>query len=134
MRALVAIAALGLLLGGCGSHGNEDSTDTVIGGEQACGKKPAFVPLYADAKVILCSASRDGTDGKDSGTIVYTSASAPAAVLGWSKAEALKAGLAEQLSTPETFSASQGDKRSVMVMAATQGAGSQVTVTWGRER
>ncbi len=135
MRALIAIAGLGLLVGGCGGHHSRDvAGDTVIGGDEACGKKPAFVPLYADAKVILCSASHDDAARKDSGTIIYTAAAAPGIVLAWSKEQVLKAGLTEQLSTPETFSASEGDRRTAMILAAAQGTGSQVTINWSRVR
>ena len=134
-RDRVAVVALVLLTAGCGrSHQKEVGSDTPIAGAEDCGKKPAFVQLYADAKVMLCSANRSDATGKDSGTIIYTSPAAPAAVLGWSKAEAVKAGLAEQLSTPESFSASEGDRRTLMVLAAPQGTGSQITLNWSRER
>jgi hypothetical protein len=130
MRRAILLGAL--LVAGCGPSAT--STDTAIAGAEDCGKKPAFVPLYADAKVTLCSANHDDATRRDSGMILYASAAAPAAVLAWSKAEAAKAGLAERLSTPEMFSAGEGDRRTVMVMAAAKGTGSQVTLNWGRER
>jgi hypothetical protein len=132
--ALIAVAGMALLLGGCGRHAKEVASDTAIPGAPDCGKKPVFVGLYADAKVTVCSAIRGSEDGKDSGTIIYTSAAAPAAILAWSKAQAVKAGLIEQLSTPETISVAEGETRTVMVMAAPNGKGSQVTVSWSRLR
>lgn len=134
-RARAAIFVLALLAAGCGrAHHKEVASDTPIAGAPDCGRRPVFVPIHADAKVMLCSANRSDATGKDSGTILYTSAAAPGAVLAWSKAEAVKAGLAEQLSTPESFSASEGDRRTLMVLAAAQGTGSQVTLNWSRER
>ncbi|MES2442684.1 MAG: hypothetical protein V4574_07620 [Pseudomonadota bacterium] len=133
MPRLALLAGLAVLLAGCG--GSRDvASDTAIAGNKDCGKKPDFVALEADASVTLCSANHDDAARRDGGTIVYTSAAAPAAVLAAAKAQAAKAGLAEQLSTPEMFSSAEGDRRTVMVMAAPQGAGSQVTVSWGRER
>lgn len=131
---LALVAGLAVLLAGCGPRNKDVPTDTVIAGAKDCGKKPDFVPLHADAKVILCSASHDDRAGKDSGTLVYTSAAAPAAVLAWSKGEAGKAGLTERLSTPETFAAEEGERRKLLVMAGAQGTGSQVTLSWSRER
>lgn len=130
MKRAILLAAL--LVAGCGRSAT--ATDTVIAGAEDCGKKPAFVPLYADAKVTLCSSNHDDATRKDSGMLLYTSAAAPAAVLAWSKAEALKAGLAERLTTPEMFSAADGEKRNVMVMVASKGDGSQITLNWDRER
>lgn len=130
MRA--APLALVLLLAACGSRGGDLPGDTAIAGAPDCGKKPGFVPIQADAKVLVCSVNH--ATRKDSGTLIYTSAATPAALLAATKDATLKSGLEEQLTTPETYSASQGDRRSVMVMAAAKGAGSQVTVTWSRER
>jgi len=130
MRRAILLGAL--MIAGC--RPSVTATDTVIAGAEDCGRKPAFVPLYADAKVTLCSSGHDDATRKDSGMLLYASAAAPAAVLAWSKDQALKAGLAERLSTPEMFSAADGEKRTVMVMAAPKGSGSQVTLNWGRER
>jgi len=129
---LLGVTLSAVALGGC--RPSVTATDTVIAGAEDCGKKPVFVPLYADAKVTLCSSGHDDATRKDSGMLLYTSAAAPAAVLAWSKAEAAKAGLAERLTTPEMFSAGDGEKRTVMIMAAPKGSGSQVTLNWGRER
>jgi hypothetical protein len=132
MRGLIALAGLAALLAGCGSRGGDLPGDTAIAGAPDCGKKPAFVPLQADAKVLVCSVSHETR--KDSGTVIYTSAATPAALLASVKDTAIKAGLEETLSTPETFSASQGERRSVMVTVAPKAAGSQVTMMWSRER
>jgi hypothetical protein len=130
MRA--GLIAIVLLLAGCGSRGGDLPGDTAIAGFPDCGKKPAFVPVQPDAKVLVCSVSHETR--KDSGTVIYTSAAAPAALLAAVKDATNKAGLEEKISTPETFSAGQGDRRSVTVMAAPKDAGSQITVMWSRER
>lgn len=130
MRAGLIVVAL--LLTGCGSRGGDLPGDTAIAGAPDCGKKPAFVALQADAKVLVCSVSHEPR--KDSGTVIYTSAAAPAALLAAVKDAAIKAGLEERISTPETFSAGQGDRRSLTVMASPKDAGSQITVMWSRER
>jgi hypothetical protein len=89
--------------------------------------RAAFVPLYADAKVTTCVSAKEG---KKSGTVIYTVAAAPGTVLGWYKAEAKKAGLKVTLQTDMNLSASEG-KRTLMVMAMTEGAATQVSVNWG---
>ena len=128
----IAVAAL---LAGCGGAKKDaPPTDTEVAGEKDCAKKPDFVPLYSDAKVMLCSADHVEATGKDSGTILYTSAAAPAALLAWSKEQALKAGLAEQLSNPGTFAGGQGDAKTLFVMATPQDKGSRVMINWGRQR
>jgi hypothetical protein len=89
--------------------------------------RASFVPLYADAKVTTCVASKDGDKR---GTIIYTSAATPATVLAWYKAEAEKAGLKVRISDGMNFSASEG-KRTLMVMSMMQGSQNQVNVNWG---
>lgn len=130
MRA--APLALVLLLAGCGPRGADLPGDTAIAGAPDCGKKPAFVPIQGDAKVLVCSVNH--APRKDSGMLIYTSAAAPAALLAAVKDATLKSGMEEQISTPETFMASQGDRRSVQVTAAPKDAGSQITLMWSRER
>jgi len=130
MRA--GLIVLALLLSGCGPRGGDLPGDTAIAGAPDCGKKPGFVSIQPDAKVLVCSVSHEPR--KDSGTLIYTTATAPAALLATVKDAAVKAGLEEKISTPETFSAGQGDRRSLTVMASPKDAGSQITLMWSRER
>jgi hypothetical protein len=123
---------LAALLAGCDSRSGDMPGDTAIAGAPDCGKKPAFVPIQPDAKVLVCNINHEPS--RDGGTLIYTSAAAPAAVLAAVKDASVKAGFDAKISTPETFSASQGEHRSVMVMAAPKNAGSQITLTWSRDR
>ena len=130
-------AGLALLLAGCNQGATVTKTPdggvtvekdgaTVTVNSKDC-TRASFVPLYADAKVTTCVASKDGDKR---GTIIYTSAATPAAVLAWYKAEAEKAGLKVTLQTDMNLSASEG-KRTLMVMAMMQGSDNQVSVNWG---
>jgi hypothetical protein len=97
-----AAIGLALLLAGCGSPANVtvgpdgsvkvgQGGSTVTVNSRDCARA-AFVPLYADAKVSTCVADNE-TAGEKRGTVIYSSAATPAAVLAWHKAEAEKAGL-----------------------------------------
>lgn len=123
-----AAVLLALLLAGCGASPSgpavtvdKDGKTVSVGGKDCA--RAGFVPLYADAKLTTCAA-----DGKR-GTIIYTSAAAPGAVLAWYRAEAEKAGLKVTLQTDMNLSASQGS-RSLMVMAMMQGSDNQVSINW----
>lgn len=132
-------AALLLALGACGGDKPVDGANLSIAnanldvttGDAACSQRPPHAPVYADASYVTCAAGAISATSKVSGTVVYETAAAPAAVLAWSKAEAIKAGLTEQLSSADMISATEGD-RTVMVMAQPRGSGSMVTVNWGR--
>ena len=65
-NALIVVAARAR---GCGSRGGDLPGDTAIAGAPDCGKKPAFVPLQADAKVLVCSVGHETR--KDNGTIIF---------------------------------------------------------------
>ena len=88
----------------------------------------AHAPLYPDAKIATCVSDNLTKDKR--GTVIYASAATPGAVLGWYRAEAEKAGLKVNLQTDMNLSASAG-KRTLMVMAMTDGPATQVTVNWG---
>lgn len=132
-----AIASgLALLLAACGGASVTQGPDgsvkvekdgaTVSVNAKDC-ERAAHVPLYADAKVATCVSTKEG---EKRGTIIYTTAATPAAVLAWYKAEAEKAGLKVNLVTDMNLSASAGNK-TMMVMAMMQGSQNQVTVNWG---
>jgi len=122
---------LALLLAGCGQSATvtegkdggvtveKDGTTVSVNGKDCA--RASFVPLYADAKITTCVAENKR------GTVIYTSAATPGAVLAWYRAAAEKAGLKVNLQTDMNLSASEG-KRTLMVMA---GPGNQVTVNWG---
>jgi hypothetical protein len=146
MRSTILLT--GLLLAACGGAptttvttgdgttiktGADGSAEVVVGNAAtaSCADKPDYVPLYADAKLLTCVSGKVEATGRTSGTLVYTSAAAPAAVLAWSKEQATKAGLSQRLSTETMFSAGEGNKRTLAVMAAGVESGSQITVNWG---
>ena len=131
-------AGLALLLAGC----NQGATDTksddaslVVTAAKAgatlapkdCGHA-AHAPIYRDAKITNC-VSDSMTEGKKSGSILYTSAATPGTVLAWYRGEAEKAGLKVALQTDMSLSASEGNRK-LMVMAMMQGPDNQVTVNW----
>lgn len=140
-------AGLLALLAGCGGGAPQQSTTVTPGADGSvtvagsnasvtvnateC-KKPDYAPTYADAKITTCVG--DEQDARESrGSVMYTSAAAPAAVLAWSKEQAVKSGLEVSLQNDMSVSASDGD-RTLMVMAMPQGSGSQVSVNWGDKR
>lgn len=145
------ILIMGLLAAGCGgpsvtvTTGDGTKVTTSANGSvsvatgndsavtAACADKPEFVPLYAGAKLTTCVSNKVAATGRVSGTAVYTSDAAPGIVLAWSKDQAVKAGLEPRIGTDTMFSATQGD-RTLAVMAAAEGSGSQVTVNWGEKR
>jgi hypothetical protein len=106
-------------------------TGGVEGGND-CSKNPDFVPIYAGGTIRICSNAHLDSLHRTSGMVAYGTSAAPAAVLAWSKEQAAKAGLAERLSTDKMFSAGEGNKRTMMVMALPEGTGSKVTVNWGK--
>jgi hypothetical protein len=116
---------------GNGSVSVKAGNGTADAGTMACTSKPDFVPLYADAKLVTCASGATGAKGRGSGTAIYTTAATPAQILAWSKEQAEKAGLAQKLLTDMTYTAAEGDKRTLSVMAMAQGGGTQVTVNWG---
>jgi hypothetical protein len=154
MRMTIAVG-LAALLAGCGGSPSTTSATTTassssengsagasvgsvaavtggVEGSNDCSKKPDFAPVYAGGTIRVCSSAHFDAANRTSGTVSYTTAAAPAAVLAWSKEQAAKAGLAERLSTDKMFSAGEGARRTLMVMALPDGSGSRVTVNWGK--
>ena len=149
--ARVAIATgLAMLLAGCGGASTTSSTTTdtsttsreqpvdakmsdpltASGGSNDCSKNPAFAPVYAGGKIIVCSSVHFGNTGKDSGSFHYTTDAAPAAVLAFSKESAGKSGFKVMVDTPTMLSVADGDKRRFVVIPMAEGSGSKVTVNW----
>jgi hypothetical protein len=149
----VAIGAgLVLLLAGCGggatittNTGADRSADrtseppsdarmsdasTASGGSNDCSKNPDFAPIYAGAKVSVCSSTHFGNTGKDAGSVSYTADAAPAAVLAFAKESAAKSGLTVRIANDTMLSASEGSKRGFAMFASPDGAGTKVTVNW----
>ncbi len=139
-RVTIAVG-LAVLLAGCGgakpaaNTKGSDIVTAVTGGVQGsndCSRNPDFAPVYAGATIKVCSMAHFDATAKDAGSFNYTTPVAPAVVLAWSKEQAVKAGLTERLSTDKMFSAGEGSKRTLMVMALPDGTGSRVTVNWGK--
>jgi hypothetical protein len=130
-------------LGGCGESGETKAandaqpakkvTEVLAGGPMDCSKLPDFVPLYADAKVTTCVSGGGVDPGHESGTVIYTVAAEPAAVLAWYKNKADSAGLPKVISTDTIYAAREGSKRSVMAMTEKLAIGTRVTLNWGRD-
>ncbi|MES2986766.1 MAG: hypothetical protein V4808_02560 [Pseudomonadota bacterium] len=96
-----------------------------------CGKKPDFVPVYADAKITICTT--EGAEGsQQSGTVIYTTAVAPNVALAWSREQANASGLGQRMLSETMYSAGETSKRSIMIVVEPEGAGARVTVNWGR--
>lgn len=155
MRVTIAIG-LTVLLSACGggsgssagststattatsASSNDSSTASVaalaggVEGGNDCSKNPDFVPIYAGATIRICSNAHFDAMHRTSGTVAYGTSAAPAEVLAWSKEQAAKAGLTARLSTDKMFSAGEGSKRTMMVMALPEGTGSKVNVNWGK--
>ncbi|MGN6820593.1 MAG: hypothetical protein ACTHJR_18200 [Sphingomonas sp.] len=144
MRLRIILAGAMLTLGGC-EAGNDNrkadargpaTTASVAASSDApadCSKLPEFVPLYADAQVETCVSGPAGEPRRESGTVVYTTAAEPGAVIAWYKDKAIGDGLVPALSTPTLFSARDGSKRSVMAMVETVRGSTKVTLNWGRD-
>lgn len=147
MHRLMAIAILAIL-GGCGGGdepgANDQSTaaSAIPAASTAnmtadCDARPDFVPVYAGAKFDFCVTGKGVEPGRESGTVVYTTSADPKSVKGWAIGEAVAKGLVKALDsdTPSAmFSARSGDRRSLMVIAEPDPAGSRITVNWGRQK
>ena len=130
-------------LGACGdSNENKPANDSTparkvlevrASGPMDCSKLPDFVPLYANAKVSTCVSGGGADPGHESGTVIYTVAAEPAAILAWYKNKADGAGLPKVISTDAMYGAREGSKRSIMVMTDKQATATKVTVNWGRD-
>ncbi|WHU01635.1 hypothetical protein [Sphingomonas sp. NIBR02145] len=96
-----------------------------------CAGKPDWVPIYKEAKIISCTSGDVAVTGKRSGTVIYTDFATPSSILTWSKQQAMASGLALSIEDGRSFSAAQGDARTLRVMAESGTARTNVTVNWG---
>jgi hypothetical protein len=130
--------AMGLALAGCGSQTGTDSVQGKVAeiasakGSNNCDKNPDFAPIYSDAVIKVCSSAHFDATGKDAGTVSYTTAAAPAAVIAWAREQAAKSGLTARIETDKMFSAGEGTKRTMAMFVRPEGTGSNVTVNWGK--
>ncbi len=142
-RSFISLLALAALAG-CGQGAQQAGDQTTnaapaqaSGGAAAvpCQALPPHAVLAADAAITLCTQGQT-RPGHQSGTVAYTTAQPATALLGWYRDQANTAGLKDGLSTPTSYSATQGTQRSLMVMVAPQpdGAGTSVTLNWGMDK
>jgi hypothetical protein len=97
----------------------------------SCNDKPDWVPIYKEAKIISCTSGDVAVTGKRSGTVIYTDFASPSSVLTWSKQQAIASGLSLNIEDGRSFTASEGDKRTLRVSAESGTAVTNVTVNWG---
>ncbi|WP_227698548.1 hypothetical protein [Sphingomonas hengshuiensis] len=90
------------------------------------------MPLYADAQVTSCISGPDGLPNHVSGTIVYTTAATPKAVLGWSRSQIDASGLAHRSLSENKYEAGEERRRSIMVVVDSYQGRTRVTLNWGR--
>jgi len=138
-----AVIGLALLAGACGGPRttNDPAAQNVIDATSkgtpaavaagTCNDKPDWVPIYKEAKIISCTSGDVAVTGKRSGTVIYTDFGSPSSVLTWSKQQAMAQGLSLSIEDGKSFSAAQGDKRTLRVMAEPGTAVTNVTVNWG---
>lgn len=128
-----------LLLAGCGGDKQSEQADASAnavaeGGQTVdCSGLPEHVPLMADAKVSVCTRG-EAMPGRISGTVVYSTAANPDAVIAFYKERTAAIGLEPGITAPGAFSAREGTKRTVMIMPEIEGTGSKVRVNWGQDK
>jgi len=139
-RAVLAIAFLATACGGPKTVDDPaaqnviDATSKGVPAKVAagtCNDKPDFVPIYKEAKIISCTSADDAVPGKRSGTVIYTDFGSPSSVLSWSKQQAMANGLSLRIEDGRSFTAGDGDKRTLRVSAESGTAVTNVTVNWG---
>lgn len=138
-----AVIGLALLAAACGGPKTTDDPaaqnviDATSKGVPAsvaagtCNDKPAWVPIYKEAKIVSCTSGDVAVTGKRSGTVMYTDFASPSTILTWSKQQALAQGLSLSIEDGRSFSAGQGNQRTLRVMAESATAVTNVTVNWG---
>lgn len=128
-----------LLLAGCGGEKKAEQAEAsanavAVGGETVeCTGLPEHVALLPDAKVSVCTRG-EAMPGRISGSVVYSTASNPDAVIAFYKEKTAAAGLQPGISAPGTFSAREGTRRTVMIMPEVEGTGSKVRLNWGQDK
>ncbi|MGH6888231.1 MAG: hypothetical protein ACREHF_03395 [Rhizomicrobium sp.] len=96
-------------------------------------KLPGFVTAYPGGKIQ--STTIGSGDKGASGTFIFETADAPAAVIAWYKKKSADAGLKQaidmSMGTTSMFTSSgDGGKKALQVIAATSGRGARVQVNW----
>ncbi|WP_171015319.1 hypothetical protein [Sphingomonas sp. 1F27F7B] len=141
-----AVTGLALLAAACGGPKttNDPAAQNVIEATSkgvpakvaagTCNDKPDFVPVYKEAKIISCTSGEVAVTGKRSGTVIYTDFASPSTILAWSKQRALASGMSLGVEDGKSFSAVEGDRRTLRVMAESGTAVTNVTVNWGVKR
>lgn len=141
------LAAL-FLLAACGR--GERSTDDPVGQNVAaaaaagvpanvaaamdCSNTPDFVPVYADATVLSCTAAPDGLPGRHvSGNLVYETDAPAKEVLGWSRAQANASGLKYGRETAFSYEAGEETERSLRVVAESHLGRTRISISWGQK-
>lgn len=109
---------------------------TIRSGADVKADLPDFAPLYPGATPSGQVTSIASAEGKG-GMYVYTAAATPEQVLGFYRDKAKAAGLAEavemNMGAARMFSATdEASKRSLQVIVTTEGAGTNVSLTWTR--
>ncbi|MEP9358998.1 hypothetical protein [Sphingomonas sp. KR3-1] len=139
----MVVIGLALLAAGCGGPKTTDDPaaqnviDATSKGVPAkvaagtCNDKPDWVPIFKEAKIISCTSGDGAVTGKRSGTVIYTDFGSPSSVLAWSKQQAIAQGLSLSIEDGKSFSAAQGDTRTLKVTAESGTAVTNVTVNWG---
>lgn len=136
------------LLAGCGR--GERSTDDPVAQNVAsaaaagvpanvaaavdCSNTPDFVPIYAGATILSCTAAPDGLAGRHvSGNLVYETNAPEKQVLGWSRAQANASGLKYRRETGFSYEAGEENERSVRIMVESHLGRTRVTIGWGEK-
>lgn len=128
------------LLAACGGGGDKTATQgdgkvvsVAAGAAVECKDLPPYAELMSDAAVSVCSRGQT-RPGHVSGSVLYTSAMAPEAVIAFYKEKAAAAGLHDGMNVPGMYSAVDGAKRSMMVMPKVKDDGkTHVVLNWGRD-
>lgn len=113
-----------------GAAPQKDAPGAAASATAACNGLPPHAVLLPDARVSLCT-SNDGSTGRRSGTVIYTTADSADAVFAFYKAAAAKTGLADAIVTPTSYSANEASRRTFMVLVAPADGRTQVTLNWG---
>lgn len=106
---------------------------TASGGSNDCSKNPDFAPIYAGAKIVVCSSTHFDNNNKDAGSVSYTTDAAPAAVLAFAKESAAKSGFTVRIANDTMVSADQDNKRRFMTLARIEGGVTKVVVNWSHQ-
>ncbi|NLS29172.1 hypothetical protein S2M10_41920 [Sphingomonas sp. S2M10] len=99
-----------------------------------CSNTPDFVPVYADATILSCTAAPDGLEGRHvSGNLVYQTDASVKQVLGWSRAQANASGLKFRRENGFSYEAGEESERSLRVVAESHLGRTRVTISWGQK-